>query len=188
MAADRFVSLNPTTGLLESKAGAVTNTPNAIVALDGTGKLAGVQMPTGFTDDVLIGVAISETIASGDFVELYDAAGTLTVRKASAKTAALREAKAFVTVGAAFPSPGVVDVHFTGANTATTAAASGAILAGGPVYLDPDTTSGATGKVVAAPPAGPDYTQFLGFARTASAGGGATVEVGVYMNRPVGVV
>jgi hypothetical protein len=186
MAADRYVALNGTTGLLESKAGAVTNTPNAIVALDGAGKLAGSQMPTGFTDDVLLGVAISETIADGAFVELYaGGGGVLTVRNATAKGGALKEAKAFVVVGAGFP--GVVDVHFTGANTAVTAGA-GAITAGQPLYLDPDTTSGATGKVVGAPPAGPDYTQFLGFARAASLGGGATVSMGVYMNRPVGIV
>jgi hypothetical protein len=185
MAADRFIQLNTTTGLLESKAGATTAVANAIPALDGSGKLASAQMPTGFTDDVLIGVTISETIASGAFVEIYDSgAGAMRVRNASAKSGALKEAKAFVVTGASFP--GTVDVHFTGANTAVVPATAGAIVVGQALYLDPNATP--NGNVVDLPPAGPDYTQFLGFARAALAAGGGTIAMGVYMNRPVGIV
>lgn len=186
MAADRFLTLNTSTGLMESKAGAVASTANAIVALDGTGKIASAQLPAGYTDDVLTGVAISETIADGDLVELYEVGTTLTVRKAGAKTAALQEAKAFVVTGAAYPSPGVVDVHFSGPDIVNVATTAGAIAAGAPLYLDPATP--ASGKVVDAPPAGPDYTQFVGFARAHLAAGGGTVAAGIRLDRPVGIV
>lgn len=185
MTTARYVTVDLTTGLLKEVMGATTVIADAIVALDAGGHINALQLPSSVVD-VLVGVSASEAISAGAFVELYNVGGVLTARNATAKTAALQEAKCFAPAAAA-GAPLVVDVYFTGALTAISSAASGAFTAGQAVYLDPINAGGATGAVVNAAPIAPDYVQFLGFARAASAGGGAAVSMGVRLERPVGV-
>lgn len=177
--ADKYIALDGTTGLLTSTSASVTTAANAIVAQDGTGKLDIGIMPTGLVD--VLSVVMSEALTAGDFVNLYNNAGTLNARKAGSDSAALKEAQGFVIATPTYP--GNANVYFSGPLTATSAAAEPAITAGVALYLD--NAAVATGAVTATPPAGPDYVQFVGFARAASAGSGAAVSVGVRMDRPV---
>jgi hypothetical protein len=65
-----------------------------VVALDTGGKIAQSMMPTGVGADTAVRVA-SENLAAGDFVNYWNDAGTLKVRKADA-TASGKEADGYV--------------------------------------------------------------------------------------------
>ena len=65
-----------------------------IPALDSSGKLDTSMMPTGIAADTA-SVAASEDLAAGDFVNIYNDAGTAKCRKADATTAG-KEAHGFV--------------------------------------------------------------------------------------------
>lgn len=69
------------------------------VALNASGKFDISVMPTGIGQNTISAVA-SEALAAGNFVNLYDVAGVLTVRKADATTVG-KEAKGFVKVAVA---------------------------------------------------------------------------------------
>jgi hypothetical protein len=56
---------------------------NKIVATDSTGKIHISLMPTGVESEAT-SVLTSEALSAGDFVNLYNASGTLTARKADA--------------------------------------------------------------------------------------------------------
>lgn len=82
-------------------------------ALDGSGRLDTSFMPVGIGADTAA-IATSETLAAGDFVNIWDNTGAA-VRKADATTAG-KEAHGFVL--AAFTHPTTATVYFEGSNTA----------------------------------------------------------------------
>lgn len=84
-----------------------------IVALDSTGKLDASVMPVGITADTQQVVA-SEALAAGDYVNIWDNAGSTRVRKADA-TVAGKEANGFVI--AAVSNAATATVYFEGSNT-----------------------------------------------------------------------
>lgn len=83
MAAQKF--LQNVAGKIKEVYAAVTSTPNAIVALDATGKLDPSVLPTGVGSEVILATS-TEVIASGAFVNVYNNAGTISVRNADATT------------------------------------------------------------------------------------------------------
>lgn len=56
-----------------------------LVSLDATGKLDASVMPAGLGADT-VSLPCSESLTAGDFVNIYDVSGTVTVRKANATT------------------------------------------------------------------------------------------------------
>jgi hypothetical protein len=68
---------------LQSSAGAGND--GDLVALDSTGRIDSSMMPVGIGAETK-SVLASENLAAGDWVNLYDNAGTLNVRKADATT------------------------------------------------------------------------------------------------------
>lgn len=95
-----------------------------IVALDSTGKLDSSLLPVGIGADTQ-SITAFEALAAGDFVNVFDDAGTPSVRKADASNG--RAAHGFVLAAVTAGTPG--DVYFEGTNTQVTS------LAGGFVYL-----------------------------------------------------
>lgn len=83
-----------------------------IVALDGAGKLDVTLLPTGIGDDTGL-LAASEDLVAGDFVNIWDDAGTAKVRKADATTSG-KEANGFVLD--AVTSGNNATVYFEGVN------------------------------------------------------------------------
>jgi hypothetical protein len=169
MAADKYLALNGTTGLLTSTSASVTSTANAIVALDAGGLLDVSVMPGALIDT--LSIATSEALSAGDFVQIYDATGTPTARKADATSATFKEAMGFVIAGST--SPGPATVYFSGPLTLT-----GTFTAGQALFL-----STTPGGVTTTEPSGGDYSQFLGFARADASA--APCVVGIRMDRAV---
>lgn len=95
-----------------------------VVALDATGRIDATMMPVGFGDEVAK-VLTSEALAAGDFVNVYNNAGTANVRKADATTSG-KECHGFVL--SAFASGVLADVYFDGTNTAVTGATPGTVF------------------------------------------------------------
>ena len=126
-----------------------TSAANKIAKLDGSGRLAMGLLPVGVGADTVT-LTTSETIASGDLVNIWDSTGAK-VRKADA-TIAGKEAHGFVLVGAA--SAASVDVYFEGSNTAMTG------LVAGKRYLS--TTAGTSSAT--APSGTGNVVQLVGFA------------------------
>lgn len=123
---------------------------NKIPQLDGGGRLTNAMMPAGIGQDVA-SIVTSENLAAGDFVNVWDDAGTVSARKADA-TAAGKEAHGFVL--AAVTSPASATVFFEGVNDQLTG------LAGGRYFLG--TTPGAA--VATAPTGAGNVVQRLGVA------------------------
>lgn len=92
-----------------------------IVALDATGKLDTSVLPVGVGADTK-SIVCSENLAAGDFVNVYDNAGTVNVRKADASSNG-KEAHGFVL--AAFTSGNAATVYFEGTNTQLTGLTKG---------------------------------------------------------------
>lgn len=109
-------------------------------ALDNSGRLDTSMMPVGIGADTKA-IATSESLAAGDFVNIWNDAGTPKVRKADATTAG-KEAQGFVI--AAFTHPTEATVYFEGTNTAITGATAGTVFlsttAGGFTSTAPSTT------------------------------------------------
>ena len=126
-----------------------TSAANKIAKLDGSGRLAMGLLPVGVGADTVT-LTTSETIASGDLVNIWDSTGAK-VRKADA-TIAGKEAHGFVLVGGA--SGATVDVYFEGSNTAMTG------LVAGKRYLS--TTAGTSAAT--APSGTGNVVQLVGFA------------------------
>lgn len=125
------------------------------VALDAGGHLDLTVLPSGVGPDTAIIVA-SETLAAGDWVNVWNDAGAFKVRKADATTAG-KEAHGFVLAGAA--AAGNATVYFVGTNTGVTGQTPGAVYLG--------TTAG-QGQA-AAPSASGNVVQNLGVAISATA-------------------
>jgi hypothetical protein len=83
-----------------------------IVALDGAGKLDVSVLPVGVGPDVKI-LPTSENLAAGQYVNIYDNAGTATARLADKSNG--RDAHGFVK--AATTSPANAIVYFEGSNS-----------------------------------------------------------------------
>jgi hypothetical protein len=126
-----------------------------IPKLDGSGRLSPTMMPTGMGQDSAVIIA-SETIASGDFVNIWDDSGESRVRKADASQKG-KEAHGFVLEGGAADTE--VTVFFEGTNGACVY--SGAY---GQVYL-----AATPGLATNTPPTGTGKVQqVIGFAYAAN--------------------
>lgn len=129
---------------------------NKLVRTAGDGKLDPSVMPTGVGADVLTLVA-SENLAAGDFVNVWNDAGTAKARKADA-SAAGKEADGFVLD--AVTSGQNASVYFEGRNTALTGLTIGARY-----YL----SAAAAGQATTTPPAATgNVVQFVGRASNAT--------------------
>ena len=126
-----------------------------IVALDDTGRLDNSMMPVGIGADTAV-IAASESLAAGNWVNVWNDTGTAKVRKADATTAG-KEAHGFVMSAVTSGNPATV--YFEGTNTQVTGQTPG------PVYLQ--TTAGAGGTTI--PSASGNVVQQIGVAVSATA-------------------
>jgi hypothetical protein len=124
--------------------------------LDSTGRLDDSFMPVGIAADVKI-LPTSENLAAGDLVNIYNASGTATARKADA-TSEGKEASGFVLEGTT--SPANATVYMEGPITGLTGLTPGARQ-----YLD-TSTPGAT--VETAPSSAGNVVQYVGLAISAT--------------------
>lgn len=129
---------------------------NKMVQTGADGRIDPTLMPVGIGADV-VKVEASENLSSGDFVNVFNDAGTVKVRAADA-SAVGKEADGFVLD--AFSSGAMADVYFEGRNTALTS-----LVPGSRYYLadnDP-------GTVTATPPTGTGrVVQYIGRATDAN--------------------
>lgn len=127
-----------------------------IVALDASGLLSSTMMPAGFGQNVDT-IASSENLSAGDFVNIYDNAGTINVRKADADNG--RPAHGFVKAAVTSPAnatvygPGELNDQLSG------------LTVGGDYFL----SATAGGVTTTAPTASGAYVQYLGRAKSATA-------------------
>ena len=127
-----------------------------LVRLGGDGKLDQSVLPTGLGADALA-ITASENLASGDFVNVWDDAGTAKARKADATTAG-KEADGFVLDAVASGQPATV--YFEGRNTGLTS-----LTVGARYYL----SAASPGGITTTPPAGAgNVVQFIGRASGAT--------------------
>lgn len=157
MAGDKYLYNNAGTitekASIQSSAGA--GDAGKIPALDAAGKLDNSMMPVGIGADTA-SIVSSENLAAGDFVNIYNNAGTANVRKADATTAG-KEAHGFVL--SAVTSPAAATIYFEGTNTQVTGQTPGN------VFLS--TTPGAATST--APSGSGNVVQKLGVATSATA-------------------
>lgn len=153
MAVKKYLKINTTTGMAEEEAAVDTSAgagdSGKIVALDATGRINQNQMPTGIGAD-LKSLEASEALSAGDFVNVFDDAGTIKIRKADATTSG-KQADGFVKTSVTLGSNG--DVYFEGLNTALTG------LTGGARYFLGTTAGGA---VTTPPSSAGNVVQYLG--------------------------
>lgn len=146
MAGDKYLYNNA--GVLTEKASLQTSAgagdAGKIPALDASGRLDSSMMPAGIGADTAA-IATSESLAAGDFVNIYDNAGTANVRKADATTAG-KEAHGFVL--AAFTHPTTATVYFEGPNTAVTGRTPGVQYLATTAGTSTTTAPSGTGNVV----------------------------------------
>lgn len=128
-----------------------------VVALDGAGRIDVSMLPVGLTVEAL-SVTASETIAAGDWCNLWNSSG-LKVRKADA-AAAGRRAHCYAPAGIANGAAGTV--YFEGANTGVSGRTPGAMQ-----WLSATTPGLATETAPAAPAAA--FSQIIGTATSATA-------------------
>lgn len=154
--ADKYIFNNA--GTLTEREGQATSAgagdAGKIPALDGAGKLDNSLMPTGIGADTA-SVPSTENLAAGDLVNIYDAAGTASVRKADA-SASGKAAHGFVL--AVVTSPANATVYFEGSNDQVSG------LTGGIQYLS--TTPGLSTNT--APSASGNVVQRVGVATSAT--------------------
>ncbi len=138
---------------VQSSAGAAN--AGDLVSLDEAGRIDNSMMPVGIGADTAT-ITASETLAAGDWVNVWNDAGMARVRKADATTAG-KEAHGFVL--AAVTSGNPATVYFEGTNTQVTGQTPG------PVYLQ--TTAGAGGATI--PNASGNVVQSIGVAVSTTA-------------------
>lgn len=157
MATQRFLAPDAS-GAPKSTAGAVTSTPDAIVALDGTGKLDSSVLPVGVG---LVAQSLPQTgaLAAGDKVNIYDATGTATARKADASAGTGKLSQGFVIAATSAPGPALV-FGVGMENTALTG------LTPGEQYFLSDATPGAI--TTTAPTASGSVVEYVGVAVSAT--------------------
>lgn len=157
MAAKKFLRL--VNGVLTEIFGVQTSAGAAnagdLVALDDTGHISNDMMPVGIGADTA-SIQASENLAAGNWVNVWDSAGSFRVRKADATTAG-KEAHGFVLSAVASGNPATV--YFEGTNTQVAGQTPGA------VYLQ--TTAGTGGATI--PSASGNVVQQIGVAVSATA-------------------
>lgn len=154
MAAPRF--LNIIAGKIQQVIASVVSTPNAIVATDTTGRIDISMMPIGVSAEVVTCPSF-ETLAAGQFINLFINGGVINARLANA-TDSSKPAHGFTLANVT--SPASATIYMIGA---TDNGLSG-LTVGSDYYLD--TTAGA---VNATPPAtGGNIVQKLGTAVSAT--------------------
>ena len=126
-----------------------------LVSLDDTGRIHNSMLPVGIGADTAT-ITASETLAAGDWVNIWNDAGTAKVRKADATTAG-KEVHGFVLSAVTSGNPATV--YFEGTNTQVTGQTPG------PVYLQ--TTAGRGGATI--PSASGNVVQQVGVAVSATA-------------------
>lgn len=142
MSTNKFLTVingikNLTTGISSS---AGVGDANKLVSTNGAGKLDTTLLPAGIGVATVTATA-SEAISAGDFVNLFNNAGTLTVRKADNSNG--RDAKGFVL--AAISNAATGTVYLSGQNTSVTALTPGTnyfLGTSGGVSTTAPTTSG----------------------------------------------
>ncbi len=157
MAAKKFLRFvnNIITEVFGVQSSAGAGNAGDIVALDDTGRIDSSMMPVGIGADTAV-IAASESLAAGNWINVWNDTGTAKVRKADATTAG-KEANGFVL--AAVTSGNPATVYFEGTNTQVTGQTPG------PVYLQ--TTAGAGGTTI--PSASGNVVQQVGVAVSATA-------------------
>lgn len=138
-----------------------------MIQLDGSGRIDNSMMPVGIGADTA-SIVTSENLAAGDFVNLWNDAGTLKARKADAANS--QPAHGFVL--GAVTAPAAATVYFEGQNTQLSG-----LTVGDTLYLS--TTAG--GVTATAPSGTGQLVQEVGIAITTTA---ASTEIG----RPVTLV
>ncbi|QEL64794.1 hypothetical protein OTERR_13180 [Oryzomicrobium terrae] len=158
--ADKIPALNAS-GVLDAT---IVNAKNAsagaadagkVVQLDSTGRIDNSMMPVGIGADTAI-IPASEALAAGDYVNIWNNAGSFNVRKADATTAG-KEAHGFVL--AAVSNGANATVYFEGSNTQVTGQAAGNVFLSTTPGLGSATAPTGSGNVV----------QRIGFATSATA-------------------
>jgi hypothetical protein len=157
MAAKKFLRL--INGVIAEVFGIQTSAGAAnagdVPVLDDTGRLDNSMMPVGIGADTAV-IAASESLAAGNWVNIWNDTGTAKVRKADATTAG-KEVHGFVLSAVTSGNPATV--YFEGTNTQVTGQTPG------PVYLQ--TTAGAGGTTI--PSASGNVVQQIGVAVSATA-------------------
>lgn len=150
--AERFLERNATSGLVTENEGLVTSAgagdAGKIPALDASGKFDVTLLPNGVGPATAL-LPATENLAAGDFVQVYDNAGTPSVRKADASNS--RRASGYVI--ASVTSGNNATVYFEGQNNQVSG-----LTAGERIYLG---TGGLVTSTVPALP-GSQIHQFLG--------------------------
>lgn len=147
--AEKIVATNTSGVIDDTIMNAATTGNNKVLKTDGTGKIDVTVLPSGVGADTASIVA-SEALAAGDFVNVWNNAGTPNVRKADATTVG-KQAHGFVL--SAFASAAMATVYFEGRNTQLTGLTPGALQ-----FLA--TTAG--GRTETAPSATGNTVQVLG--------------------------
>jgi len=156
--AEKFLERNATSGKITENEGLVTSAgagdAGKIPALDGSGKLDVTLLPNGVGPATAL-LPATENLAAGDFVNVYDNAGTPSVRKADASNS--RRASGYVL--ASVTSGNNATVYFEGQNNQVSG-----LTAGNRLYL------GAGGLVTETVPVTPgsQIHQLLGKALSAT--------------------
>ena len=163
--ADKLLQIHPSLNVPHEVEATVVSTGAAeagdIVALGTDGKLDMSVMPTGIGADVAV-IAASENLAAGDFVNIYDNAGTPNVRKADASQAnAGRIAHGFVLTSVT--SGADATVYFEGTNAQLTG------LTPGVTYALSAAAPGAVVPLASATTTAGQSLQILGVAISATA-------------------
>lgn len=147
MAGNKYLRSDSTTGVPTEQAALQTSagvgSAGSIIAADSTGRLDSSFMPVGIAAPTAT-VVTSENLAAGDLVNIYNATGTATARKADASTTG-KEAHGFVL--SAVTAPASATVYFPGdEDTAVTSLTPGtqflSDVTPGKTISTPPTTSG----------------------------------------------
>jgi hypothetical protein len=119
----KFLKRDSADGLIKEEVTATAGgapSANKVPELDASGRLAATMMPLGIGADTQV-VLASEALNAGDFVNLYNNAGTLNARKADASNA--RQCDGFV--NAAVANGANATVYLEGQNEALAALTPG---------------------------------------------------------------
>jgi hypothetical protein len=154
MAANKYLAI--IAGKVKEVYASVTSTPNAVVAMDSTGKLDISVMPVGITAEVTLADA-TEALSAGNFVNLYLSGGVTKCRKADA-TSNGKPANGFVLAAVSSGAQATV-YRISKLNNQLTG-----LTIGADYYLD--TTAG--GVTVTPPSATGNLVQYLGRATSAT--------------------